>query len=64
MIKPWLSMMRDVDTITDNVERAGLQANHNGKPVLKGGTSADSRSSGYGLAKLDDLKAIRKVFPR
>ena len=70
MLKPWLSMMQDGDTITDNVERAGLQANHNGQPVLRGRSSADSQSSGYGLwtmdyglARLDDLRAIRKVFP-
>ncbi len=49
MIKPWLSMMQDGDTITDKVERAGLQANHNGQPVLRGRSSADSQSSGYGL---------------
>ncbi len=49
MLKPWLSMMQDGDTITDKVERAGLQANHNVQPVLRGRSSADSQSSGYGL---------------
>ena len=53
MLKPWLSMMQDGDTITDKVERAGLQANHNGQPVLRGRSSADSQSSGYGLWTMD-----------
>ena len=53
MLKPWLSMMQDGDTITDKVERAGLQANHNVQPVLRGRSSADSQSSGYGLWTMD-----------